>query len=106
MEVVTGEKDVFGDGRVVLVPLPGHTPGTMGAMVNLDRDGAFLLASDAVSLRHNLDTDTAPRNTWNVEAFLKSFAEIRHIAQSNATVICGHDDAQWPTLKKGQDAYE
>jgi glyoxylase-like metal-dependent hydrolase (beta-lactamase superfamily II) len=106
MEVVTDEKDVFGDGRVVLVPLPGHTPGTMGAMVNLDRDGAFLLASDAVSLRHNLDTDTAPRNTWNVEAFLKSFAEIRHIEQSNATVICGHDDAQWQTLKKGQDAYE
>ena len=59
---------------VVLVPLPGHTPGTMGALVNLDRDGAFLLASDAVSLRQNLDTDTAPRNTWNAEALLKSFA--------------------------------
>jgi N-acyl homoserine lactone hydrolase len=106
MEAVTGEKDVFGDGRVVLVPLPGHTPGTMGAMVNLDRDGAFLLASDAVSLRHNLETDTAPRNTWNAEALLKSFAEIRHIERSKATVICGHDDGQWQTLNKGQDAYE
>ena len=106
MQVVTGENDVFGDGRVVLVPLPGHTPGTMGAMVNLDRDGAFFLASDAVSLRHNLDTDTAPRNTWNAEALLKSFAEIRHIERSNATVICGHDDGQWQTLKRGPDAYE
>ena len=106
MEAVIGETDVFGDGRVVLVPLPGHTPGTMGAIVNLDGGGAFLLASDAVSLRHNLDTDTAPRNTWNAEALLKSFAEIRHIERSNTTVICGHDDAQWQTLKKGQDAYE
>jgi N-acyl homoserine lactone hydrolase len=105
-EAITGERDVFGDGRVVLVPLPGHTPGTIGAMVNLDRDGAFLLASDAVSLRHNLDTDTAPRNTWNAEALLKSFAEVRRVERSNATVICGHDDAQWQTLKKGQDAYE
>jgi N-acyl homoserine lactone hydrolase len=105
-EAVTGEMDIFGDGGVVLIPLPGHTPGTIGAMVNLDRDGAFLLASDAVSLRHNLDTDTAPRNTWNVEALLKSFAEIRHVERSNATVICGHDDAQWQTLKKAQDAYE
>ena len=106
MEAVTSEKDVFGDGKVVLVPLPGHTPGTIGAMVNLERDGLFLLASDAVSLRHNLDTDTAPRNTWNAEALLKSFAEIRHMERSNATVICGHDDAQWQTLKKGLDAYE
>jgi glyoxylase-like metal-dependent hydrolase (beta-lactamase superfamily II) len=78
----------------------------MGAIVNLDRDGAFFLASDAVSLRHNLDTDTAPRNTWNAEALLKSFAEIRHIERSSATVVCGHDDPQWQTLKKGQDAYE
>ena len=106
MEAVSAEKDVFGDGRVVLVPLPGHTPGTMGAIVNLDRDGAFFLASDAVSLRHNLDTDTAPRNTWDAEALLKSFAEIRHIERSSATVVCGHDDPQWQTLKKGQDAYE
>ena len=106
MEAVSGEKDVFGDGKVVLVPLPGHTPGTMGAMVNLERDGLFLLTSDAVSLRHNLDTDTAPRNTWNAEALLKSFAEIRHIERAKATVICGHDDAQWQTLNKGRDAYE
>ena len=63
---MNGEKDLFGDASVVLVPLPGHTPGTLGALVNLDRDGPFLLASDAVSLRQNLDTDIAPRNTWNV----------------------------------------
>ena len=49
---------------------------------------------------------TAPRNTWNAEALLKSFAEIRHIERSKATVICGHDDGQWQTLNKGQDAYE
>jgi N-acyl homoserine lactone hydrolase len=105
-EAIAGEKDVFGDGKVVLIPLPGHTPGTIGAMVNLDGGGAFLLASDAVSLRHNLDTDTAPRNTWNAGALVKSFAEVRLIERSNATVICGHDDAQWQTLKKGLDAYE
>ena len=78
MEAVTGEKDVFGDGGVVLVPCRAYA-GDDRRMVNLDRDGAFILASDAVSVRHDLDTDTAPRNTWNAEALLKSFAEIRHI---------------------------
>jgi N-acyl homoserine lactone hydrolase len=103
---INGERDVFGDGRVVLIPLPGHTPGTMGANVHLDRDGSFLLVSDAVSLRENLDTDTVPRNTWNAEALLKSFEEIRRIEKSGTTVICGHDDAQWRRLRKGVEAYE
>jgi len=106
MDPVNGERDVFGDGRLVLIPLPGHTPGTMGAAVHLDRDGSFLLVSDAVSLRENLDTDTVPRNTWNAEALLKSFAEIRRIEKSGATVVCGHDDAQWQSLRKGAEAYE
>ncbi len=92
--------------ELVLIPLPGHTPGTMGAKVDLDRDGSFLLVSDAVSLRENLDTDTVPRNTWNAEALLKSFAEIRRIEKAGATVICGHDDAQWQSLRKGAEAYE
>jgi len=105
-ELVQGDKDVFGDGRLVLVPLPGHTPGTMGATVNLDRDGSFLLTSDAVSLRANLDADTAPRNTWNVDALLASFAEVRRLEQAGATVVCGHDDAQWQSLRKGAEAYE
>jgi len=78
----------------------------MGAQVNLDRDGSFLLVSDAVSLRANLDADTAPRNTWNADALLKSYQEIRRIEKAGATVICGHDDAQWQCLRKGADAYE
>jgi N-acyl homoserine lactone hydrolase len=106
VDAVTGERDVFGDGKVVLIPLPGHTPGSIGAAVHLDRDGSFLLASDAVSLRANLDADTAPRNTWNVDALLNSFGEIRRIEKSGATIVCGHDDAQWQSLRKGPEAYE
>lgn len=106
MEAVHGEKDLFGDGKIVLVPLPGHTPGLIGALVNLDRDGSFLLASDAVSLRVSLDTDHAPRNTWNADLLRESYAEIRRIEKTGATVVCGHDDAQWQSLRKGVEGYE
>lgn len=106
LDEIAAERDVFGDGRIVLLPLPGHTPGTMGALVTLDRDGQFLLASDTVSLRTTLDDGTVPRNTWNAEALLKSLAEVRRIAADGAAVVCGHDDAQWQTLRKGADAYE
>jgi N-acyl homoserine lactone hydrolase len=106
IEAVNGEKDLFGDSSVVLVPLPGHTPGTLGALVSLDRDGQFLLASDAVSLRQNLDADAAPRNTWNVDLQLKTFGEVRRIEAGGATVVCGHDDEQWRSLRKGGEGYE
>ena len=97
---------MFGDGRIVLIPLPGHTPGTTGALVALDRCGTFLLASDTVSLRATLDTGIIPKNTWNADALAKSLAEVRRIEARGATVLCGHDAAQWASLRKGADAYE
>lgn len=106
IQEIEGEHDVFGDGRIVLIPVPGHTPGTVAALVNLDRSGSFLLASDAVSLRVMLEREVIPKNTWNVDQAQTSLAEIKRIEAGGATVICGHDDAQWAGLRKGADAYE
>lgn len=106
LDELNGQRDVFADGRIVLIPLPGHTRGSIGALVQLDRDGTFLLASDTVSLRVTLDRDVAPRNTWDAGTLLKSWQEVRRIEAGGATVICGHDDAQWQTLRKGANAYE
>lgn len=105
-DAISGQRDIFGDGRITLLPLPGHTPGSIAALATLDRDGAFLLASDTVSLRESLDRDIAPRNTWNADKLLASFAEVRRIERSGATVVCGHDDAQWASLRKGAHGYE
>jgi glyoxylase-like metal-dependent hydrolase (beta-lactamase superfamily II) len=106
LKTIEAEHDLFGDGRVVLIPLPGHTPGCIGALVGLDRSGPFLLASDAVSIRANLDRDIVPRNTWDAARLTRTFAEIRRIEAGGATVICGHDQAQWVTLRKTADAYD
>jgi glyoxylase-like metal-dependent hydrolase (beta-lactamase superfamily II) len=105
-ETIDNERDLFGDGRIVLIHLPGHTPGTIGALVALEKSGTFLLASDTVSLRSTLDTGIIPRNTWNAEALVKSLAEVRRIEAQGATVLCGHDDGQWASLRKGADAYD
>jgi glyoxylase-like metal-dependent hydrolase (beta-lactamase superfamily II) len=103
---LNGQRDVFGDGRIVLVPLPGHTPGSTGALVRLERSGAFLLAADAVALRVTLDRNIVSRNTQNAELLLKSFDEVRKIEAGGATVVCGHDLAQWETLRKDADFYD
>jgi glyoxylase-like metal-dependent hydrolase (beta-lactamase superfamily II) len=106
LETIDSEHDVFGDGRIVLIPLPGHTPGTTGALVALERTGTFLLASDTVSLRSTLDSGVIPKNTWNAEALAKSLDEIRRIEAAGASVLCSHDATQWASLRKGENAYE
>lgn len=106
IDEVDGERDVFGDGRVVLKPLPGHTPGSIGAMVALDKSGLMFLTSDAVSIRQNLDDDAPPRNTWNRDAAFKTFAEVRHVEKAGGTIVCGHDLEQWNSLKKGLEFYD
>ena len=106
IDMLDGERDLFGDGRIVLIPLPGHTPGTTGALAALDKSGTFLLASDTVSLRSTLDTGIIPRNTWNAETLEKSLAEVRRIEARGATVLCGHAAAQYASVRKGTDAYE
>ncbi|MCY4278726.1 MAG: N-acyl homoserine lactonase family protein [Gammaproteobacteria bacterium] len=99
------ETDVFGDDKLVIVPLPGHTPGMSGALANLDRDGSFLLASDAVSVRTNLDERFVPKNTWDADLFVQSLDAIARIERGGARVVCGHDLAEWHALKKGADHY-
>jgi glyoxylase-like metal-dependent hydrolase (beta-lactamase superfamily II) len=106
IEPVTGERDLYDDGRIVLISLPGHTPGMLAALVALERTGPVLLASDTVSLRSTLDTGVLPKNTWNADALTKSLDEIRRLEAGGATIICGHDAAQWDSLRKGADAYD
>ena len=101
-----GQRDLFGDGRIVVLPLPGHTPGMSGALVALPRSGRFLLASDAAALRVNLEREQNPKQTWDTERALASLQEIRRIEAGGATVIFGHDLAQWEALDKGAHAYD
>ena len=103
---ITGEVDLFDDGRIVLLPLPGHAPGLTGALACLPSSGEYLLASDAAALREHLDREIIPKNTWNRDLHEKSCAEIIRIEKSGAMVICGHDPSQWMTFRAAEDYYD
>ena len=105
IETFEGEKDLFGDGRITLIPMPGHTPGMTTAHVVLDRDGAFLLASDAAAVRQNLVDRHAPKNSWDVALTVRALEEIGRLEKAGATVIFGHDEAQHRDLRKGAESY-
>lgn len=106
IRAVDTSHDLLGDGRLVTIPLPGHTAGTMGLRADLHRGGPFLLASDSVNLKRNLDRDEVPGNTWNADLMLQSYATVREVETQGATVICGHDVEQWRVFRKGANAYD
>jgi glyoxylase-like metal-dependent hydrolase (beta-lactamase superfamily II) len=106
LDAISAERDLFGDSRVVLVHLPGHTPGSIAALVGLERSGRMLLAGDTVSLMETLERDVIPRNTWDKHKLAGSLDEVRRIAGSGVTVIASHDAAQWSRLRKGAEAYD
>jgi N-acyl homoserine lactone hydrolase len=105
IETIDGQHDVFGDGRVTLIPLPGHTPGSMGAHVVLDRSGTFLLASDAAPVASSLAKRTVPKNTW-IPRSLASLGEIARYSEAGATVLFGHDDEHWRSVETSATFYE
>jgi len=47
-------KDIFGDGTVVLVPMPGHTPGSVGMFVTVDSGTRYFLIGDVAWTREAL----------------------------------------------------
>jgi len=106
IQAIDGQLDVFGDGRLTLVPLPGHTPGSMGAHAVLDRSGTFLLASDAAPVAASLAKRTVPKNTWDPTLYLASLDDIARHADDGATVLFGHDNAQWHSVRRGALSYD
>jgi N-acyl homoserine lactone hydrolase len=106
IQTIEAQHDLFGDGRLTLLPVPGHTPGMTVAHAVLDRDGAFVLASDAVPVSACLEQRYAPRNSWDIERAVSAIDEIARLGDDGATVVFGHDDAQWRDLRKGAEFYE
>ena len=58
--------DVYGDDSVVMVALPGHTPGSVGMFVNLSPQKHFLFVGDAVWRVKELEQHT--RKAWPARA--------------------------------------
>lgn len=48
-------QDFLGDGSVVVVPMPGHTPGSVGVFVNLPSGKRFLIIGDTSWTKEGVD---------------------------------------------------
>src|SRR5437764_6673870 len=92
MEALTTDRDVFGDGSVVVLRTPGHTPGHSALLVRLKEKGAVILTGDAVHFHENYDSNGVPAFNYDRAQTLASLERIKKIAANlKATVIIQHD---------------
>ena len=93
VEPVPLDKDVFGDGTVVMLATPGHTPGHHSLLVRLRQTGTVLITGDLAHFHENYDSNGVPPfNTGGRAETLASLDRFKKIAaNTKATVIIQHE---------------
>jgi len=86
------DKDVFGDGTVMILRTPGHTPGHQSLLVRLKEKGPVILIGDAAHFHENYESDGVPGFNYDRAETIASLERIKGIAKNlKATVIIQHD---------------
>lgn len=107
VEKVNGDYDVFGDGSVVMLDLPGHTPGHHGLLVQLPKRGAVLLSGDVVHFRENLESAGVPSFNTDRAQSLASIDRFSKLARNlDATLIIQHEEKDLAKLPVFPEAAE
>lgn len=97
----TDSYDVFGDGKVIIISMPGHTPGHSVLLVNLEHSGPILLTGDLYHLTEAREKRTIPAFNTSVEETLASMDRFEELArESGARVIIQHEADDFNNLPR------
>jgi glyoxylase-like metal-dependent hydrolase (beta-lactamase superfamily II) len=93
--------DVFGDGSVVVMATPGHTPGHQVVAVKLANRGTVVLGGDLYHYPEERTTGRIPTFEFDAEQSRASRARVERYLQANdATLWIEHDIATHAALPK------
>jgi N-acyl homoserine lactone hydrolase len=93
VEPVIGDKDVFGDGTVIMLNTPGHTPGHHSLLVRLKEMGNVLITGDLSHFHENYESGGVPTFNTDRAASVASIDRFKKLATNlKATVIIQHDE--------------
>jgi N-acyl homoserine lactone hydrolase len=95
--LLDGEEEIFPGVRTFVAP--GHAPGFMALLVELD-GGRVLLCGDAIPLEENLTRDLWTAFADPAEARASAYRLLRVAQATRARMLYGHDTAQWELLPK------
>ncbi|MEZ5893156.1 MAG: N-acyl homoserine lactonase family protein [Parvularculaceae bacterium] len=89
----SGDHDVFGDGSVIILATPGHTPGHSSLLIRLKETGPIILTGDLFHFRSEIGRRNVSR--WNTSRAdtLASIERFEGIVENlRPVVIVQHDN--------------
>jgi N-acyl homoserine lactone hydrolase len=107
--LLDGDYDVFGDGSVVIIATPGHTPGHQSLLVDLRKTGPIVLSGDLYHYpaERTLKDFTPFAALGNAEKETVSKAKIESLLkEKKATLWIQHDILEYAKLKKSPAYYD
>jgi N-acyl homoserine lactone hydrolase len=100
-EMIDGDYDVFGDGSVVILKAPGHTPGHQVLEVKLRKSGTVILSGDLYHSRANREFARVPKVNVSRADTLASINRIEKIVRNtHARFVIQHDPEDFKALPK------
>lgn len=92
VEALERDYDVFGDGSVVILDMPGHTPGHQSLLVRLPKTGPVLLTGDLWHFSENVRNRGVPGFNTDRADTLASMDRFDAIARRlKAKVVIQHE---------------
>lgn len=100
-QMIDGDYDVFGDGSVMILKTPGHTPGHQSLELKLKKSGVVILSGDLFHQRDNYKFRRVP--PFNVERAdtLASIDRVNTILKNTkGRLVVQHDAGDFKSLPK------
>ena len=89
-QFIEGDYDVFGDGKVVLLSTPGHTPGHQSLFVKLARTGGVVISGDLYHYTAEKTLGRMPQREQSLETPASRKKVDAFMARTGSQLWIGH----------------
>ena len=97
-----GEHDLFGDGRIVLFPTPGHTAGHQSVRVTLDRDTVIVMFDATYSI-DKMRERLLPGILWSPDDLVASWEKIEALEREHSAILLATHDPNVERVQVGSE---
>lgn len=105
--ILSGDHDVFGDGSVVMISAPGHTPGHQALLLRLANTGPLVLSGDLYHFQMSRKLRRAPVFNTDADETFRSMDKVEALIDAEgATLWIEHEKALADTLKLAPAYYD
>lgn len=105
VQTFTGDYDVFGDGAIRILELPGHTPGHTALLLDMPEAGPVILSGDMYHRTESREGVKVPSFNHDADETKSSIERFEALAEaSGAMVIIQHEPDDIARLPKPPEA--